>query len=94
MTWDTPMTPHGLSSGTLEYLRREQIAAFDLYLSFPEAACCDGSSKNTARAYPASLRLCAPGCLLSRRRTDRACSLSYVGTYEPDRQKKLNHLFL
>jgi spore maturation protein CgeB len=93
---DTPITLRGLQSRNLEYLRCEQIAEFDLYLSFTGGKIL----QRLEREFGARLARALYGCVdpdVYRRtppREEFASSLSYMGTYASDRQQKLDELFL
>ena len=92
---DTPITVAKLKeSGATDYLRGDQVAGFDVYFSFtggpmlreiesrlgaPKAAplyCSVDPEKY--RRFPVAKRY--------------ACEMSYMGTYAPDRQPKLEEL--
>jgi spore maturation protein CgeB len=93
---DTPITLRSLGTGDIDYLSRGQIPAFDLVLSFVGGpALAELEQKHGARmARPLY------GCVDPNeyRRVDPspefACDLSYMGTYAPDRQQKVEELFL
>lgn len=93
---DTPVTLSHLNKGPLEYLRREQIPEFDLYLSFT------GGDLLRRLEYHYGSRAARPlyGCVdpdvyhRVAKRAEFACALSYMGTYAADRQAKLDELFL
>jgi spore maturation protein CgeB len=93
---DTPVTLGRLESGEVEYLRREQIPEFDLYLSFTGGGTLD---ELTSR-WGARLALPLYGCVDPEvhaqvaARPEFACDLSYMGTYAAERQHKLESLFL
>jgi spore maturation protein CgeB len=93
---DTPVTLGSLDRGEVEYLRREQIPQFDLYLSFTGG----GTIDELTTRWGARLALPLYGCVDPdvHSRTDVPpefqCDLSYMGTYAADRQHKLNALFL
>jgi spore maturation protein CgeB len=85
---DTPITLAKLRSGDTEYLRREQVAGFDLYFSFT-----GGPSllelETVYRARRAVPLYCSfdPEKYRNSHKEERfACDLSYMGTYAPDRQ--------
>lgn len=93
---DTPVTLGRLERGGVEYLRREQIPEFDLYLSFT-----GGGTLNELRLrWQAKLAVALYGCVDPgvHMRTavppEYCCDLSYMGTYAADRQEKLDQLFL
>ncbi len=94
---DTPITLQQMENGAApEYLRQEQIPAFDLYLSFTGGAIL-GELKNV---YGARRAEALYGCVdpevhaPAEARDNFRCALSYVGTYAADRQQKLDELFL
>lgn len=93
---DTPITLRRLQAGGVDYLGCDQIAAFDLVLSFvggPALAELEGThGARVARALY--------GCVdpddyrRVEARLDFACDLSYMATYAPDRQPKMDELFV
>lgn len=93
---DTPVTIGMLNSGPLDYLRREQIPEFDLYLSFTGGPLL----RDIETKYHARLARPLYGCVdpdtyfQVESQPDFHCDLSYLGTYAPDRQAKLDDLFL
>ena len=93
---DTPITLARLNSGPLDYLRQEQIPEFDLCLSFTGGE----ALRHLEQRYGARMARPLYGCVdpdvyhRVEARDDFRCALSYVGTYAPDRQAKLDGLFL
>ncbi len=93
---DTPITLSGLKHGDVDYLRRDQIPAFDLYLSFTGG----GVLEELERQWSARLARPLYGCVdpdVHARvpvRSEYECGLSYMATYAADRQHKLDLLFL
>jgi spore maturation protein CgeB len=92
---DTPITLAKLRSGDTEYLSREQVPGFDLYLSFT-----GGPSLVELEAVYGAQRAVPLYCSFdpekyrnSHKEQRFACDLSYMGTYAPDRQPKLDELF-
>ncbi len=93
---DTPITLHNLEHGDLDYLCRDQVAGFDLYLSFT------GGEILRVLEQRWGARMACPlyGCVdpdVHRpvaERDDLGCLLSYMGTYAADRQHKLDAMFL
>lgn len=93
---DTPVTLKNMAEQGVEYLRPDQLAEFDLVLSF--------TGGNVLRDLEDRLgvRMARPlyGCvdpeiyMRVEARREFACDLSYMGTYATDRQKKLDELFL
>lgn len=93
---DTPITVSNLASSDLDYLRRNQMSSFDLYLSFT------GGTILKQLESEWNVRMARPlyGCVdpdihtqVSPQHSLR-CDLSYMGTYASDRQSKLDRLFL
>lgn len=93
---DTPITLAKLEDGDLDYLRREQLAAFDLVLSFTGGPIL----KELEHRWRARMARPLYGCVdpeVHQRvaaRDEYRCDLSYMGTYAADRQEKLDSLFL
>lgn len=93
---DTPITLAQLEDSSVPYLRAEQIPAWDLYLSFTGGGILN-ELENRWRA-----RMARPlfGCVdpdVHVRVVEREqfqCLLSYMGTYAPDRQEKVDRFFL
>jgi spore maturation protein CgeB len=95
---DTPITLNALraAKGRLDYLRSDQIPDFDLYLSFTGGRILD-ELRNVWKA-----RKVAPlyGCVDPDTHYGVElpghfrCFFSYMGTYAPDRQAKLDELFV
>jgi len=97
---DTPITLSGLESGNesdgVEYLRPDQIAGFDLVLSFA------GGPILTELEQKYGARMARPlyGCvdpddyLRVQPIPNFACDLSFMGTYASDRQERVEELFL
>ncbi len=93
---DTPITLRNMEETGVEYLRPEQLAEFDLVLSFTGGKVLDRLEKK----YGARLVRPLYGCvdpddyLRAQPGSDFFCDLSYMGTYSADRQEKLNELLL
>jgi spore maturation protein CgeB len=93
---DTPITLRNLGAGEIDYLDRRQIPSFDLVLSFV------GGPALTELEQKYDARLTRPlyGCVdpdLYQRvdpSPEFAWDLSYMGTYAPDREQKMEDLFL
>lgn len=91
---DTPVTLAKLAAGDEEYLSAEQIADYDLYMSFTGGPTLDvletryGSPM--ARALYCSVDADAYRPVGATRRWD----LSYLGTYSDDRQPTLDRLLV
>jgi spore maturation protein CgeB len=91
---DTPVTLAKLARGDPEYLSPAVIPGYDLYLSFtggPTLARLEQAyGARAARALYCSVDADAYRPVATPRRWD----LSYLGTYSPDRQPKLQRLLL
>jgi spore maturation protein CgeB len=93
---DTPVTLANMGRNGVEYLRPEQIAEFDLVLSFTGGQ----ALRELGQTYGARIARPLYGCVDpdDYRRVETSpqftCDLSYMGTYAPDRQKKVDDLFL
>jgi spore maturation protein CgeB len=93
---DTPVTLQQLKHGDLDYLRARQLREFDLVLSWTGGGALDA----LVRDYKVKLARALFGCVdpdVYRRVAPRPglrCELSYMGTYAPDRQSKLESMFL
>ncbi|HYL12693.1 MAG TPA: glycosyltransferase [Terriglobales bacterium] len=92
---DTPITVAQLRSGGAEYLKPEQVPGFDIYFSFTGGPMLQElESRFGARAAlplycsfdPAKYRFASA-------RPEYTCDFSYMGTYAPDRQAKIEELF-
>jgi spore maturation protein CgeB len=93
---DTPITLNRLVTGDLDYLRAQQLSGFDLVLSWT------GGEALVALERDFGVKLALPlfGCVDPdvyrpvRPSPELRCELSYMGTYAPDRQAKLESMFL
>ena len=94
---DTPVTVTALrKTGTAEYVAARQIPGLDVYFSFTGGPMLRELEQRfgAARAVPL---YCAFDPQRYRRRKPNhkfACDLSYMGTYAPDRQPKLEQLLV
>ncbi|HEV2962336.1 MAG TPA: glycosyltransferase [Candidatus Angelobacter sp.] len=93
---DTPVTLKNMVEGEVEYLRPDQLAAFDLVLSFTGGKVLEELERNFAVRKARPLYGCVDPDIYGRVEASHefACDLSYMGTYAPDRQEKLNEIFL
>ncbi len=92
---DTPITVAKLRTGDPEYLRRDQVPGFDVYFSFTGGPML-GELQSRFGAQRAVPLYCSfdPDRYRWREPDPRyQCDLSYMGTYAPDRQEKLEELF-
>jgi spore maturation protein CgeB len=91
---DTPITLNKLREGGAEYLKPQQIAGFDLYLSFTAGPILEQLQLEfgARRALPLYCSF-EPENYYPRRIFRRyECDLSYMGTYAADRQEKVDEL--
>jgi spore maturation protein CgeB len=93
---DTPVTLSRLRRGeVVDYVRADQLQEFDLVLSWT-----GGTALEQLREFGVEMPRPLYGCVdpdVYRRQSVREqfrCALSYMGTYAPDRQEKLDALFL
>lgn len=93
---DTPITLSRLQRGPIEYLRPDQIPEYDLYLSFTGGAIIEELEERWGARLAQPLYGCVDPEVYRRveERVDFRCHLSHLGTYAPDRQQKLDALFL
>lgn len=93
---DTPVTLNKLATGKTDYIRREQLSRFDLVLSWTGGRALE----SLRREYGVKMARPLFGCvdpdsyMRVAPRKEFRCELSYMGTYAPDRQQKLDALFL
>ena len=93
---DTPITLHNLEHGDVDYLCRDQISGFDLYLSFTGGRILDELEQRWGARMARPIYGCVDPDVHLRvpARDAFRCVLSYMGTYAADRQQKLDALFL
>jgi spore maturation protein CgeB len=93
---DTPITLEQLRvGGETSYLRADQIPGFDIYFSFTGGPVLS-ELESRFRAHRARALYCGvdPAQYQRRLSSRYMCDLSYMGTYAPDRQPKLEELLL
>lgn len=92
---DTPITLAGLRAGGTDYLKPEQVAGFDVYFSFTGGPALKEleSQFGARRAVPLYCSFDPDRYRFCRADRLYACDLSYMGTYAPDRQPKLEEFF-
>ncbi|HUO59930.1 MAG TPA: glycosyltransferase [Candidatus Acidoferrales bacterium] len=93
---DTPVTLNGLRGKDLDYVRRDQLPAFDLVLSWTGGAALQQLESEFGARMARPLFGCVdPDDYYPMQPDGRfQCALSYMGTYSADRQDKLDALFL
>src|SRR5215469_8299247 len=91
---DTPITMAKLRAGDEDYIRRDQVPGFDLYLSFTGGPILRvlETKFRARRAVPLYCSFDPDRYRLSEMDQRFRCDLSYMGTYAPDRQTKLEEL--
>jgi spore maturation protein CgeB len=93
---DTPVTLKELERGDLDYLRRDQLSAYDLVLSFTGGAVLEQLESRWEAQAARPLYGCVDPDVYQRvpASPDFSCGLSYMGTHSRDREQKLRELFL
>lgn len=93
---DTPVTLSNMTNGGVEYLDGSQIPAFDLFLSFTGGNVLQELETTYGARMARPLYGCVDPDLYAKvePRAEFACDLSYMGTFAPDRQSKVDELFL
>lgn len=93
---DTPVTLARLAEGHAEYIAAEQLARFDLVLSFTGGGVLDVLRNAFSVRLARPLYGCVDPAVYARvaPRAEFRGHLAYMGTYSPDRQEKLDALFL
>ncbi len=94
---DTPITASALGErGTAEYIAARQIPGLDIYFSFTGGPTLRAIERRFGAARAVPLYCAFDPHRYSRRKPNRefACGLSYMGTYAPDRQPKLEQLLV
>ena len=94
---DTPITVSALrAKGTTEYIAASQVPLLDIYFSFTGGPILEELEQRFGAACAVPLY-----CSVDPRRYRRlkankkfSCDLSYMGTYAPDRQPKLERLLV
>lgn len=91
---DTPITLAGLSGGDLPYLAPEQVARFDLYLSFTGGPTLTVLREGFGARRPLQFFCLVDPAAYRPRATSPRFELGYLGTYSADRQPALHSLLL
>ncbi|PYX89427.1 MAG: glycosyltransferase [Acidobacteria bacterium] len=92
---DTPITLAQLRKrGETAYLRAEQIPSFDIYFSFTGGPMLREIEQEFGAHCAVPLYCSFDPCRYHRYPVDQeyACAMSYMGTYAPDRQPKIDEL--
>ncbi|HEX8925335.1 MAG TPA: glycosyltransferase [Terriglobales bacterium] len=93
---DTPITLNGLRQREMDYLRRDQLPAFDLVLSWTGGTALEQLESEFGARMARPLFGCVDPDDYKPVPPDASfkCALNYMGTYAADRQAKLDSLFL
>ncbi|MGZ4814758.1 MAG: CgeB family protein [Terriglobales bacterium] len=93
---DTPITLAGLPGDGMEYIRADQMAHFDLYLSWCGGSILDDLEQRWHVTQARPLYGCVDPDVHARVDVPEQyrCLMSYMGTYSADRQQKLDSFFL
>ena len=93
---DTPVTLRNLEEGGATYIRADQLPEFDLVLSFTGGKILNELEHQYGARVARPLYGCVDPDVYSRvaPSPEFTCDLSYMGTYAPDRQAKVEELFL
>jgi spore maturation protein CgeB len=91
---DTPVTLARLASGDIDYLSRDQIPRYALYLSFTGGPTLDVLEKSYGSPCARALYCSVDPELYSPAGSDPRWDLGYLGTYSPDRQASLERFLL
>jgi len=93
---DTPITLKSLREGTVDFVREDQIPAFDLYLSFTGGRILQELGSEFGASLVKPLYGCVDPEVHGRveKRSEFECGLSYMGTYAADRQRRVDELVL
>lgn len=91
---DTPVTLASLERGNCDYLSVEQIAQYDLYLSFTGGQTLERLEKQYGSPRARALYCSFDPALYFPEEREIVWDLGYMGTYSEDRQPTLNELLL
>ncbi|HZS31929.1 MAG TPA: glycosyltransferase [Methylomirabilota bacterium] len=91
---DTPVTLARLEEGTLDYLSREQLPRYDLYLSFTGGPTLDRLERRYGARCARALYCSVDPALHFPESRPAAWDLGYLGTYSRDRQPRLERLLI
>ena len=91
---DTPITVTKLESGDYEYVSPAIIPEYDLYLSFTGGPMLERLEREFGARAAVPLYCSVDADAYRRVETAGRWDLSYLGTYSPDRQPKLERLLL
>jgi spore maturation protein CgeB len=92
---DTPVTLAAIKNNRAEYIARQQIPGFDLYLSFTGGPILEVLERQfeARRARPLYCSV-DPDVYYPERASEQDCDLGYLGTYSADRQPTVDELLI
>ena len=91
---DTPVTLAALAAGKCDYLRADQIAHYDVYLSFTGGPTLQVLEDRYGAPFAVPLYCSADPAKYFPEHREPAYDLGYMGTYSDDRQPVLERLLL
>jgi spore maturation protein CgeB len=91
---DTPVTLSGIAQGDLDYLTRELIGRYNLYLSFTGGPTLEFLEREYGAAMARPLYCSVDPELYYPQPQEPRWDLGYMGTYSDDRQPALDRLLL
>lgn len=89
---DTPVTLANLQRGTCEYLSKDLVPRYDLYLSFTGGPTLNAIEREFGSPCAQPLYCSVDPSLYFPERHPTKWNLAYLGTYAPDRQSSLEKL--
>jgi spore maturation protein CgeB len=91
---DTPVTLAALARGDVEYLTRELVAAYDLYLSFTGGPTLERLEREYGSPMARALYCSVDPALHHPEPNEPRWDLGYMGTYSDDRQPTVDRLLV
>jgi spore maturation protein CgeB len=91
---DTPVTLEKLRTGDEEYISRELVRRYDLYLSFTGGPTLERLEREFRAAYARPLYCSVDTTLYYPEQQEERWALGYLGTYSDDRQPRLERLLI
>jgi len=91
---DTPVTLARLGRGEIEYLTRDLIPRYHLYLSFTGGPTLRRLERDYGAQAARALYCAVDPAIYYPDSVPLRYDLGYMGTYSPDRQRRLTHLML
>lgn len=91
---DTPVTLHELETGDIDYLDRELMPRFDLYLSFSGGRVLETLHREYGCRRPRHLPCAADTTAYRPEPTRHRWDLGYLGTFSEDRREPLERLLV